>query len=94
MIAFDVADVAGSTDATAAEVCFSASLLLSCCTKNSHVPLAGLLVCARVSGGKDKVPKSCVSFAGVGQGRAQNARNNVAITICLSSSIDRVNLLS
>jgi len=35
MIAFDVADVAGSTDATAAEVCFSASLLLSLHKKQS-----------------------------------------------------------
>ena len=67
----------------------SVSLLLSFCTKNSHVPLAGLLVCARVSGSKDKVPKSCVSFAGVGQSRAQ-----WQITICLSSSGDRANLLS
>ena len=35
MIAFDVADVAGSTDATAAEVRFSASLLLSLHKKQS-----------------------------------------------------------
>jgi len=36
MIAFDVADVAGSADATAAELCFSAAFLLhkkqSCAT--------------------------------------------------------------